>query len=202
MGDHSWLEKVAGGWSLSGIVNAHTGFPWTPLYQTGTLYYQGSPYSNLRPAAVTQLFGHKTSNDAFMSGPRPSNLNESNVNFSQGGPAYFAMPNAGTAPAFPAQGALPDQTGIARNTLNGPHYFDTDATLTKAFGLPNNRILRENAQVEFRVDAFNLWNQINLEGGGQSNSGSIVDNVASSNFGQAQKALGSRTVELQARFHF
>jgi hypothetical protein len=201
-GGHEWLEKVAGGWSISGIVNVHTGFPWTPLYQTGTLYYQGSPYSNLRPAAITQPFGNKTSNDAFKSGPRPANENERNVNFTQGATAYFAQPNAGTAPSFPMQGILPAQTGIARNTLNGPHYFDTDATLTKAFGLPNNRILRENAQVEFRVDAFNLWNQLNLKGGGQSNGGSIVDNVTSSNFGQAQNALGSRTVELQARFHF
>jgi len=201
-GGHAWLEKVAGGWSLSGIVNAHSGFPWTPLYQTGTLYYGGSPYSNLRPAALLQPFGKDLSNKAFESGPNPSSETAPNRNFPQGGTAYFAQPNAGTAPAFPAQGILPDQVSIARNSLPGPHYFDTDATVTKAFGLPNNRILGENAVVEFRADAFNLWNQVNLEGGGNSNGGSITDNVASSSFGQAQKALGSRTVELQARFHF
>lgn len=191
-GGHEWLEKVAGGWSLSGIVNAHTGFPWTPLYQTGTLYYQGSPYSNLRPAAVTQPYGKKVDNKTF----------ENGGNFPAGGTAYFAQPFQGTAPAFPAQGIIPDQVSIQRNSLPGPRYFDTDATLTKAFGLPNNKILGENAQVEFRVDAFNLWNQVNLLGSGQSNGGSIVDNVQSSNFGQATSALGSRTVELQARFHF
>ncbi|MFL6427079.1 MAG: carboxypeptidase regulatory-like domain-containing protein [Acidobacteriaceae bacterium] len=200
-GGHDWLEKVAGGWSLSAIVNAHTGFPWTPLYQTGTLYYGGSPYSNLRPAAITKAFGKDLSNAAFESGPNPSS-DAVNRNFPDGGTAYFAQPNAGTAPAFPAQGTLPDQVSIQRNTLTGPRYFDTDATLTKAFGLPNNKILGENAQVEFRADAFNLWNQVNLKGGGQSNGGSIVDNVTSPNFGQAQNALGSRTLELQARFHF
>ena len=31
-GDHSWLEKVVGGWSLSGILNAHSGFPYNPIY--------------------------------------------------------------------------------------------------------------------------------------------------------------------------
>jgi hypothetical protein len=31
-GSHSWLEKVVGGWTVSGILNAHTGFPWTPVY--------------------------------------------------------------------------------------------------------------------------------------------------------------------------
>jgi hypothetical protein len=200
-GSHNWLEKVAGGWSLSGIVNAHTGFPWTPLYQTGTLYYQGSPYSNMRPTAVIKPFGKKTDNKTFESGPGPSSSGN-NANFPDGGTAYFAQPNPGTAPAFPAQGVLPSQVAIQRNSLPGPRYFDTDGTLTKAFGLPNNRILGENAQVEFRVDAFNLWNQVNLKGGGASNGGSITDNVTSSNFGQAQSALGSRTVELQARFHF
>jgi hypothetical protein len=195
------MEKVVGGWSLSGIVNLHTGFPWTPLYQTGTLYYQGSPYSQLRPTTILQPYGKDTSNNTFESGPGPSSTS-ANRNFPQGAAAYFGQPNPGTAPAFPAQGTLPEQISIARNTLDGPHYFDTDATLTKAFGLPNNKILGEAAQVEFRVDAFNLWNQVNLEGGGQSNGGSIVDNVASSNFGQAQSALGSRTIELQARFHF
>jgi hypothetical protein len=195
-GGHSWIEKVAGGWSLSGIINAHTGFPWNPIYNSGTLYYQGSPYSQLRPAAVLQPYGHSTSNDAFKSGPRPSSMTANNVNFSQGGTAYFAQPNPGTAPSFPAQGTLPEQTSISRNTLNGPHYFDTDATLTKAFGLPNNKILGENAQIEVRGDFYNLFNQLNLDGT------TITNTVDSPSFGQAQKALGSRTVELQARFHF
>src|SRR5258708_19810862 len=30
-GSNSWMEKIAGGWSLSGIFNLHSGFPWTPM---------------------------------------------------------------------------------------------------------------------------------------------------------------------------
>ena len=30
-GSRGWLEKIAGGWSISGIFNIHSGFPWTPL---------------------------------------------------------------------------------------------------------------------------------------------------------------------------
>jgi hypothetical protein len=62
--------------------------------------------------------------------------------------------------------------------------------------------------VEVRADVFNFFNKINLEGGGQDNGGSI-NNIISSDgvnsnpaFGQAQKALGSRTVQIQARFSF
>ena len=29
-GDRGWVEKIAGGWSLSGIFNIHSGFPWSP----------------------------------------------------------------------------------------------------------------------------------------------------------------------------
>jgi hypothetical protein len=183
-------------------MNWHTGFPWTPIYSTGTLYYQGSPYSTLRPTAVLRQYGKDTSNKAFESGPTSSTTGY-NVNFPGGGTTYFAQPDQGTAPPFPSQAAvLPSQVAMQRNTLPGPRYFDTDATVSKAFGLPNNRVLGNNAVVEVRADAFNLWNQTNLLGSGQANGGSIVDNVESANFGQAQSALNGRTVELQARFSF
>ena len=39
-GSHSWMEKIAGGWALSGIFTIHSGFPWTPVVsvQGGSLY--------------------------------------------------------------------------------------------------------------------------------------------------------------------
>ena len=42
-GSHGWLEKIVGGWSVSGIFNLHTGFPWTPVFNVpgGQLYFQG-----------------------------------------------------------------------------------------------------------------------------------------------------------------
>ena len=44
-GSHAWAEKVAGGWSLSGIFNFHTGFGWTPVYQNShPIYVNNSTY--------------------------------------------------------------------------------------------------------------------------------------------------------------
>ncbi|HVZ83581.1 MAG TPA: TonB-dependent receptor [Terracidiphilus sp.] len=192
-GGHDWVDKVIGGWSLSGILNLHTGFPWTPLYTSitnGNLYYSGSGYSSLRPAAYLGGAGHDTSNSAFESGAP-------NKNYPDGGLAYFTVPSYTpvTAP-FPATFPAPQAPGVERNSLNGPNYRDLDASLTKAFGLPRIPILGENAKFEFRVDAFNLFNTVNI------NSGSIVNSITAANFGQATSALGSRTLDLQARFSF
>ena len=69
-------------------------------------------------------------------------------------------------------------------------------TLAKAFGLPKMPVLGENARIEFRMDAYNLFNNLNF------NPTSISNNIANSNFGQATSALAARTITLGARFSF
>jgi hypothetical protein len=197
-GSHSWLEKVVGGWSVSGILNIHTGFPWTPVFNVpgGQLYFQGGGYSQLRPAAYLGGAGHDTSNGAFKSGPGVGN--GQNRNFPQAGPnqPYFLKPTFTLAGAFPTTSPVPQSPGVARNSLTGPGYRDLDGTLVKAFGLPRIPVLGENAQFEFRADAYNLFNNLNFD------PTSVTNDITLGNFGQAQRALGSRTVSLQARFSF
>jgi hypothetical protein len=194
-GGQDWLDKVVGGWSISGILNLHTGFPWTPLFTSitnGNLYYSGSGYSSLRPAAYLGGAGHDTSNKAF-----ESSQNMPNTNYSRGGLAYFTIPTYTTVTApFPAEYPAPQAPGVERNSLNGPNYRDLDVTVTKTFGLPRMPVLGENAGFEIRADAFNLFNNVNL------NVGSITNSITAANFGQAGQALGSRMVDLQARFSF
>ena len=69
-------------------------------------------------------------------------------------------------------------------------------TLAKAFGLPKLPVLGEDAKFEFRIDAYNLFNNLNF------NPTSISNNIANANFGQATSALAGRTVTLGARFSF
>jgi hypothetical protein len=200
-GGHAWLEKIVGGWSISGIFNVHTGFPWTPLYNApGSLYYGASGYSQLRPAAYLGGAHNSASNDAFKSGPGVGNGQNQNFPLAaaQTGTAYFAIPVAPIATGGPQSLApgLPQLPGAGRNSLNGPGYKDVDGTITKAFGLPKMPVLGEDAKIEFRVDAFNLFNNLNF-----SNS-SISNIITSNNFGQATSALSGRIVNLQARFSF
>ena len=201
-GNRSWIEKIAGGWSFSGILNLHTGFPWNPVFAVpGNLYCSTCGYSQLLPASYLGGAGHDTSNDAFKSGPGvgdglnknfPLANSPSNPNAAE---AYFAAPAFALGPAFPATGGQAAQApGVRRNSWTGPGYRDLDATVSKTFGMPY--LKREGAGIEIRADAFNLFNNLNF------NPTSISNNIQATNFGQAQSALGSRTVSLLARFHF
>lgn len=207
-GKQEWVEKAAGGWSLSGILTLHSGFGWTPMYYTPTLYCTTCGYGSLRPHYLGGA-GHSTSNAAFKSGPGVgngendnfpnilANVTKTTTSYSN---KYFAVPNFAAAVAggsFPGVAAgLPPAPGLARNSFTGPGYRDVDLTVTKAFGLPTMPVLGESAKIEIRVDAFNLFNLLNF------NPTSVSSNITSSNFGQATAALGSRTVSLQARFSF
>ena len=202
-GSNGWLEKVAGGWSLSGIMNAHTGFPWSPVVYANTcdLIYNSGACQN---GSTTQLLpgqylggaGTEYNNSRFLS---------AGGNFPNGGLAYFTVPTfTACGLAFPAvcPGA-PPAPGVGRNSQRGPGYFDIDATLSKSFGLPKMRVLGEGAKFEFRANFYNLFNRLNLTGVNNTvanwNGAAYVNNPQ---FGESQGALGSRTIELQARFNF
>lgn len=208
-GGHAWPEKIAGGWSLSGILNLHSGFPWNPVYNSpvGSVYCSTCGYSTFRPAAYLGGTKHSTSNDAYKSGPGVGNGVNSNfplaATSANQAEAYFTPPALTAGPAFPATGGLVPQTpGVGRNSLTGPGYRDVDATASKNFGLPRIRGLGENAHFVIRADAFNVFNNLNFKPGGASGGGGISDNIQAKNFGQAQSALGSRTITLLARFEF
>ena len=186
-GSNGWLEKVAGGWSLSGIFNIHSGFPWTPMVNVngGNTYCAQCGYGSLFPAAYLGGAGTSTSNGAFET--------VANSNFSKGGAAYFSPTTYATG-LFGTN--LPPNPGVARNSLNLPGYKDVDMTLAKAFGLPRIPVLGENAKIELRFDAYNLFNNLNL------NPNDIQNNIGSSIFGTITGALAARVLTLGARFSF
>jgi hypothetical protein len=126
-----------------------------------------------------------------------------NTNFPNGGLAYFTPPTLTPGPDFPATGGTPlPPPGVGRNSLIGPGYRDLDATVSKSFGFGRIKGLGEGTALEIRADFFNVFNNLNFKPGGASTGGGISDDITAGNFGQASSALGSRTVTMQARFHF
>ena len=202
-GAHGWAEKLAGGWSLSGIMDLHSGFGWTPVYQEPHQIYCNTcnyGYQNLRPH---YLGGSRlsTTNDAFKTGsnfPNPGTA-DTGTNNDQFTNNYFSVPNYAAAitdlPGQSTTNVVPGP-GIGRNAFPGPGYRDIDFTFSKAFGLPNMRVLGENARIEIKANMFNAFNLLNI------NPSSLSTNISSSNLGQASSALGSRSIDLQARFSF
>jgi hypothetical protein len=213
-GNQGWMEKIAGEWSLSGILNLHTGFPYSPNYSIGSsLYCSQCGYYNLRPYYLGGG-GSDHSNKAFINasnyfagGSTGGATTTATVNGSSQPVAYsnkyFVQPNFtsaiqySNATGFPAANvALPGRPGLDRNAFVGPNYRDVDMTLTKGFGLPNNRVTGENGRIEIRADAFNLFNIQNL------NPANVTNDVTSAYFGRDNTALGGRTITMQARFSF
>ncbi len=167
---NNWMEKAAGGWTLSSILTLHSGFGWTPLFNIGAnqLYCQlcGYGFQNLRPDYLGGA-GNSTDNDAFKTGsnfsnPGTVNTGTNNDMFSD---SYFSVPNLDAAYADntgQVASSLAPAPGIGRNSFNGPGYRNVDFTFGKAFGLPNGRIIGEHAQIEIKANMFNAFNLLNI----------------------------------------
>jgi len=112
---------------------------------------------------------------------------------------YFYVPNL--VPAITDNAGQSTNTyfpppGIDRNSFPGPDYRNVDFTIAKAFGLPNIKVIGENAKIEIKANILNIFNLLNI------NPSTIANNVLNSNLGQASGALGSRMIDFQARFSF
>jgi hypothetical protein len=176
-GRHDFAGKALGGWHLDGILQWHTGFPWTP--HTGQCVRAPGSQDFICPSRPPHYFGgalDDTSNEAFI---RPGG------NFPGGGLKFFDQNNP--------QGTL--LPGIGRNSFRGPRYFAIDMSLGKRTGLP--AFFGEGAFLEVKANAFNVFNNLNL-----APFGFFAPNVDSPDFGRAQHALAGRVVEFQARFNF
>jgi hypothetical protein len=210
-GGNNWAEKLVGGWSVSGILNAHTGFAWTPVYNLSDLSGGFDPVFNFGKGAggsSSDAGNGQILPAAYLGGFKPDY--RSNATVPGGGSAFFTAPDVSGSVLFdclfpnpdPTKcpsgqqgfGPLPTIPGIHRGIFTGPGYFDVDATLSKSFGLPTFKIIGENAKIEFRANFYNLFNKLNLY--------NPQNNILDQHFGEAQNALGSRTIELQARFSF
>ena len=123
---NSALEKIAGGWTLGGIVNWHTGFPWNPLYNVvgGNLYCSTCGYGQIRPVRYLGGARTDTANHVFQG------FGNVNPNYQGNGTTYFQGPTYTPPAPFPAEAPAPE-AGMQRNSLLGPHYSDTDLSLTK-----------------------------------------------------------------------
>ncbi len=202
-GSHNWAEKIAGGWSLSGIATFHSGYGWTPVYTAPHQIYCNScnyGYQNLRPTYLGGA-GRSTSNDAFKTGndfPNPGTAN-TGTNQNEFLNNYFGfrttrMRSQITPDSRQRVSSLRLESTATPSPVRG--YRDVDLNIAKAFGLPNMRVIGENAKFEIKANMLNAFNLLNI------NPSQLSTNIANSNLSQASAALGSRVIDFQARFSF
>lgn len=183
------VDKIFGGWELSGIVNWTSGVPITFIDSRGTYNRSArsarqTASSNLTTQQIQDLVGIFESNGTFYF-----------INPSVIGPSGAATNGFGQAP-FEGQVFFnnePGQTGnIGRTLINGPRYFNVNA------GLLKNVRFNESMRLQLRAEAFNVLNNVNLALGGAEQ----YQNINSPTFGQIGSATSPRIVQFAARFEF
>ena len=191
---NDFVGKVLGGFEITSVVTARTGFPFTPVVGGCTSTPGGPSLCPVRPQGFIGSTDFDTSDEAFITGS----------NFPGGGAPFFTvfdLPNNSVAPP-----------GIGRNSFRGPKYFSVDMSLVKHTRLGG--FLGELAELELRANFFNVFNQLNLkkfefgsdattigffDPRGNNEPGILTNNPR---FGIATQGLAGRVVELQARFRF
>ncbi len=198
------VDKIFGGFELSGLVQTGSGAPITFTDTRGTLN-RGSG----TPVGAQQRSGRQTAT---------SNLTNEEIRalsgvFEQNGNIYFINPNVllqtrnpttGTFSSTASSGfgstpfagqvffnANPGQTGnVARTLINGPRTFNVNAALLK------NISFTESVRIQLRMEAFNLFNNVNFLNYLQFSS------INSTSFGQLTQASAARQIQFAARFEF
>jgi hypothetical protein len=169
-----WANEVVGGWSLSGLVSWRTGL----AFQTVANAYPLS-FANNVPAIF----------DGDKSALKVDTHAEVN--------AYSLQP---TIQLFKSQAAalnsLSGPVGLeagSRNNLRGPRYSNFDMGLQKHFPIT------EQVQMEFRADAFNVFNHTNYELPGASGTADITSPTT---FGVISSDYAKRVLQLALRLDF
>jgi len=181
---HDFVGKAFGGWTLGGILDKHSGFPFTALIGACNPNQDrnGDGTCPDMPMAYTGGIISNPSKQQWINGVFPN-----------------------PAASFPAA-ANPIPAGTfgpgcrCRNIFVGPGYTDVDVSLGKIFAFPSIRFLGEGAKLEIRANFFNVFNILNLQPLAPATSPTDITNTNS--FGRPSDGLSGRIIEFQARFSF
>jgi outer membrane receptor protein involved in Fe transport len=133
------INRIVGGWSLSGTTTWESGVPFSPSYSSCGVDRDTGP---CRPNLVGSVHITGSRNGYFTTtGGVPLELN--------GTPGDTIGP--WQRPAVGTFGSA------GRNSLRGPGFFQADVSIAK------NISLTESSSIQFRTDIFNLFNKVNLD---------------------------------------
>jgi hypothetical protein len=176
------MKEVAGGWQLNGILSLQSGRPFSVIC-ANTLYcdYNGDGDGFDRPNAPTY-------------GNIKRGLHRSDYIHGMMNVADFKDPNNGATygSEFGVTAGLPEglNGNLGRNTFRGPGFAQVDTSIFKSFDLP------KQTKLEFRAEAFNVFNRVNLFLPNDVLSGSSLT------FGKSTAAFPGRNMQFALKLLF
>jgi hypothetical protein len=186
-GRHDFLGTALGGWTISGIMSKHSGFPFSALLGSCDQNNDrnGDGYCPDLPFKYTGGVIASPSKQDWINGVFPNPL----ASFPG---ATFIPPDSAKGPGC-----------RCRNIFTGPGYTSVDMTLGKDFALPKVAFFGEGSKLEIRANAFNIFNTLNLAPFIPASAPTdILNNGTFGQFGRSSDGLAGRVIEFQARLSF
>lgn len=179
-----FVGHALGGWTISGVMNKHSGLPFTALIgacdqnndRNGDSYCPDMPFKY-----TGGIIGSPSKQD-WINGVFPN-----------------------PAASFPGVTFIPDPSVKGpgcrcRNIFAGPGYTSVDMSIGKDFAFPSKGFFGEAARLEIRANFFNLFNILNLQPLVPATSSTDILN--GTDFGRSIDGQAGRVVEFQARLSF
>ena len=164
-----WLNQIIGGWQVAALTRWNTGFAFTTISQAFPVSFNAnSPSVFIGKQSDIRVHIH--------------------TDAATGAIQLFADPTAAIN-AFTGPIGL---QGPTRNNLRGPRFSNTNLTLNKHF------TLKENYGLEFRAEAYNVFNHTNFA----LPTGSVADTTNSSTFGVITSTAAPRVMQFSLRLDF
>jgi hypothetical protein len=184
-GRHDFLGTALGGWTISGIMSKHTGFPFSALIGNCQTNHDrnGDSYCPDLPFTYAGGIISNPSKQQWINGVFPD-------------PAA-SFPGATTIP--PPQSTWGPGCRC-RNIFTGPGYMSLDISLGKEFAIPQAAFFGEGSKLAIRANLYNVFNILNLTPLIPATSSTDITNT--SQFGRPSDGLAGRVIEFQARLSF
>ncbi|HEV2351585.1 MAG TPA: carboxypeptidase regulatory-like domain-containing protein [Terriglobia bacterium] len=175
-GNSTFANVLLHGWQLSNITILQKGSPFTVFCGASypTCDYNADGMNNDRPDVVGGVPTSGFSKNQFLN------------------TGIFNCTAAMCGNLFPAPGPGLDGS-LGRNTFIGPGYINTDFSAAKKTRIPWF-VGKEGAQMEFRAEFFNVFNNVNLTG--------VSSDLAGGNFGKASGVFPARDIQFGLRIEF
>jgi hypothetical protein len=178
--DNKFLKGAVGGWQVSGLGTMLSGFPATVFTSNrfDDFNLDGQDYDlpnvpsfgpTIKGIARSKYYNYKNP-----SAPGPFVASD------------FPLPVDANGVPLGHEGSL------GRNTFRGPGFVQTDGAVAKDTKLP--WLFSEAANLQFRLDVYNLFNRVNLQG--------WDTNLNDGNFGKTGGTAQARTLQLSTKVTF